>query len=384
MKKIFGKLLFLDAEGRSNFNYDYVTICRGILALMIIWWHLLSGNYRFVVFNFDLTFLIGIPGRVIVWLFILVSGYSIMAGYRKGIYGFTVKEFLRFYFNRLLRILPLYFLTVATYLLFYIYILHSKIPPTAEIIQSILFFDLNFSYGINQMMPTWFIGVLMHLYLLTPILVLIYQAIYKRINFMVGLGLLYVIVYVCNYWGKSLAGSVDVRNVFGVLPLYLFGFVAYDLCHLKIRWDSRFFHIFLIFLSVLLGFISYKYHTAFGNFLNYPGYQYVVGGFGVLLVYFCKQQTASERTQQIQWNWLEKILMSMGVYAYGIYLWHALIIHILMKIGIFDFADKSGYTFIDLLYNFFLVTFLTIVLTIFIYHIFEKQFNRFRLVLTRV
>ena len=87
-------------------NRDCFDRFRGFLAMAIVWHH--NGVVSLKIFNLDISSLFSFPGRITVWLFFVLSGYGIYYGYRKEKYELTIKESFRFYFNRAIRILPLF------------------------------------------------------------------------------------------------------------------------------------------------------------------------------------------------------------------------------------------------------------------------------------
>ncbi len=90
---------------------DLTLLLRGILAIMVVWWH--TNGYR--ITNTPIAFL-NIAGRICVWVFFILSGYTIGYAFEKKRYQFNTKEIFYFYKNRLVRIYPLLlFITVLSF-----------------------------------------------------------------------------------------------------------------------------------------------------------------------------------------------------------------------------------------------------------------------------
>jgi peptidoglycan/LPS O-acetylase OafA/YrhL len=65
-------------KGQLVRQMDSLTMLRGLLALAIIWHHLQPEPIAsMTVGGVNLFFLISFPGRISVWLFMVISGYSI-------------------------------------------------------------------------------------------------------------------------------------------------------------------------------------------------------------------------------------------------------------------------------------------------------------------
>ena len=82
---------------------DLLLILRGLAALSVGFWHV-TGAY-----DPTLPAAFNTSGRTAVWLFFGISGYVIAYGFIHGRYRLVRSDLLQFYWNRFLRLYPLFF-----------------------------------------------------------------------------------------------------------------------------------------------------------------------------------------------------------------------------------------------------------------------------------
>jgi len=201
-------------RGQLEHHTDPLTILRGLLAVAIIWHHLQPEAIASMTLGGkNLFFLISFPGRIMVWLFLVVSGYSIYYGYRTGKYGLGWKDTLRFYFNRAIRILPLLYVTVLFKWLYLFYRSPEELPPIGEIVWTLPLLNLNMHEGIYAFTSTWVIAILVQFYLLAPFLVRGYRALYGRTGPWFSAAALIGVSITCHYLGGKAGPTYDIRNI---------------------------------------------------------------------------------------------------------------------------------------------------------------------------
>ena len=97
---------------------DLLLITRGILALLVVLWHVegYKGN---------LWPLINIPGRTAVIIFFGMSGYVISHGFIFEKYSFNKIDLKTFYQRRLIRVMPLFILISLVTLFIIIFLIEN-------------------------------------------------------------------------------------------------------------------------------------------------------------------------------------------------------------------------------------------------------------------
>lgn len=324
-----------------------LTGLRGFLALTIIWWHFHSPSIFTCLFDIDLYFLILFPGRIAVWLFFIISGYSIYHGFRNSKYDLNLKDSIRFYHNRAIRILPLFYLSALVSWIFFLYFFPSVLPPWPSIVRSLFFLNFNFYDGINAFTPLWFVGIIVHFYIVAPLLVKGYRYIYKKVGIAPTFILLVIASPLCQYLGHLMVGGYDIRNLVGCLPFFLFGFLAYDVHKDARPLIQRAFKLLpqeLIYLTlvILLEFASFMYQyrdssffaTKTGLFIKYFGLCWLDGyigftGMALIIVLLNKKETINQKkTEALLFcrKFVRTFFEKMGAQGYSLYLFHNIVI----------------------------------------------------------
>lgn len=107
-------------------------------------------------------------GWVGVWIFFVLSGYLMGKGYFAGHYQLSSRGILAFYGNRLLRIVPLYY--IAILIVAAVTMPQIFLPENIGSLISILLFDNAASVSLNPIGALWSIAVEMQFYIGAPIL----------------------------------------------------------------------------------------------------------------------------------------------------------------------------------------------------------------------
>lgn len=336
-----------EAKKGMSYSIDPITLLRGLLALAIIWGHLQVVPLE--IYTTDVFFLISFPGRIIVWMFFIISGYSIYAGYRVGKYNLNLKDSFRFYYNRAIRILPLFYITTILTWLSLIYISPGELPPWQQIIRTLLFFEFNMKSGIYTFSPTWYIGILIYFYLVAPFLAQGYMFIKKKLTFR-EIFWFVILISVAGHWIGSLsAKSNDIRNLVGCLPLFIFGFLSYDMAHDDLDPPLKLYKLIerktmYVILFVIFELIFFIYKR--GGFFALP-MELVIGSLGAVMLTLLTWKTTTHLPENIMTAYLKKVLCELGKQSYGLYLWHSLVIILLFRSG---FIGISGPPFGNIKY----------------------------------
>src|ERR1035437_6391721 len=132
---------------------DSLLILRGFACLCVVLSHV-SGNFSsnaniISLFGYNITWLIKTPGSIGVWIFFILSGYLMGKGFYTGRYTPTVKSSLKFYWNRFLRIYPLYIFSIFVVCIFF----HNSFPLMNLINLNTLLNLLRFNYSLQSFFP---------------------------------------------------------------------------------------------------------------------------------------------------------------------------------------------------------------------------------------
>ncbi len=366
-------------RGQLEHHTDPLTILRGLLCVAIIWHHLQPEAIASMTLGGkNLFFLISFPGRISVWLFLVLSGYSIYYGYRAGKYGFGWKDTLRFYFNRAIRILPLLYVTVLFKWIYMFYRVPEELPPLGDIVWTLPLLNLNMLEGIYAFTSTWVIAILVQFYLLAPFLVRGYRALYGRTGPWFSAAVLIGVAMACHYLGRKAGSTYDIRNIVGCVPLFLFGFLACDLLQDRREMLRTFFRRLpapAVWMAVIVLFEAafFLYGYRFDKFLIWPLEAYI-GSLGTLLIVLLLLGERNE-SQGVSTGWATRFFAALGQQSYGLYLWHSLVIGLFIRTGFLPLNLYPHPTLVSLLQTFGVVTILTYLVSLVFYHILERPYH---------
>jgi len=370
-------------KDRSQFQrIGSMVALRGFLAIAIIWGHLAWGT-KLELFNTNVFFLISFPGRIIVWLFFVISGYVVYFGYRKSRYGFEVGEILRFYFNRAIRILPLFYLTSLLSWISLFIIAPQDLPPWQTTAWTILApaLNINFRHGVFTFTPTWFIGILIQLYLLAPILVKIWHMTRKKIGLPLMFASLLVFSVMCHFIGYFIASSWDIRNIVACLPLFLFGFFACDILH-EFHISANFkliVSVFIRFRWVIYSLVFLAFEALFllyqkGIFFRLP-IEGIVGFLGCAIIIMTITSQNVFRKNPGKSKAIQNLLETIGMQSYGLYLWHPIIVNVFLLNNLLSLQYPPYQSVIALFFHFIFIVVGSFIIALIFNIILEKPYQ---------
>ncbi len=282
---------------------------RGILALLVVLWHV--EGYKGVFWDF-----LNLPGRTAVILFFGMSGYVISYGFIHKKYLFNRSDIWYFYKRRIIRIMPL-FILISTITLCYHFFLRGKwLLSISEILPEIFMFQFNHSYSLNTVF--WTLGVEMQFYLIAPLLI------YFTMHFLNGTQK--KIIFYCLLFGLFLIMSyyigVDSRNLFGNLFHFFSGIITCS--YIKNNGIPKYSSgILFAIILLIVSMSNYLFHNT--------GFIYYV--LGLLMVNLCipmiifAHHNLSDAIYEDRLKLISFFLTS-GTVSYGIYAWHPFIIEI--------------------------------------------------------
>lgn len=359
-----------------NLKYDAVNMFRGFLALGIVWHHLTPPELIFGV-------PVNIPGRVIVWLFFVLSGHVLSLGFFNGRYSFEWKSIIQFYFRRILRLLPL--LYSVCFLLWFFYFRDFSMSM-GDAARYLLFLKYSFhDFPIIEF--AWFLGPLVQLYILSPLLfyILLKFKIKERpwnmLFAIIGISVaLQYIDFALDQWvginaESGFVAAFDSRTMLGSLGPFLFGTLVgplmdsgrkiFERRELIVR-NNR------LAILMIIG-VSCMYYIAGSYFWVLPTAT-LVGICGLFIIVWCELQT-KERLNQSgkELGILSKFLLASGTLSYGIFLWHGVwIAQTILKFP--GYRDNYGY--LTLAYVGVMTA--TILISLLTYYAVEMPFARLR------
>lgn len=288
---------------------------RGIAILMVIFFHYFTGFY---VFDFGWS---GVD------LFFILSGY-LLSG-RIIPYLNDRKIIWKFYFNRILRIVPLYFSFLIVFYLFFYFVASNQTRNFSEHLQHpLIFFTfvcnwmfiLNFNPVQHQLSHLWSLAVEEQFYLFFPIYVVILRQKKKLLNFTL-LGI--VIILISRYlYSLSLNEAEDLKiywNTFYRMDSFFVGVLIYLLKENGYldKYYKRIKIILIISILVILVGCIHENSFRINHFFITIGFTVVAVGYGCIVVFainarnnFIKRITSNGR------------LIFFGKISFGLYIFH--------------------------------------------------------------
>ena len=293
---------------------DLALIVRGIAALIVVYWHLIGAYQEKSIFDF-----FNIPGRVAVWLFFVFSGYLIAYAFISQKYKFTNLDLKKFYFNRLLRVYPLFLCTSLVSLALTIYFNNPFEFSLRFLLEQIFAVQWTHNYSLSGVF--WTLGIEMQFYLIAPFF-LLYQ-ITSANPLKTGLWIYLFLLFIPHVSHFGFSSSWDNRTLLGNLAHFqigVLGCLARDQIINKIKENT--FKISLIsscIAIVSLFFCAGLYHMS----------KFFWVGPGAVLLHFSGIMFIISHTilehGKIPLNLVTKLLAYLGVLSYGLYAWHSIL-----------------------------------------------------------
>lgn len=329
-------------------RYETLDWLRGLTALSIMLYHTYSFNFH----SLNSSSFLGRLGIYGVSIFFVLSGLSMAIVYHSNFK--KAKDILYFYFRRIMRIFPLFWLSF-----FLVMLLNRKVAPTQEWIDN-LFFVFGFDENKTTVIPGgWSVGVEIYFYIFTPFIIIAYS--YKKwlgrliIAILLFYGLRYAFLV---FKDVTVLGAFWYNYVAPFNNFFLFGFgilLYYEFKDVKLSNQ-------ICFLGIVLACLLFIFYPAYGNQVYIvKGVNRIVFSFAsillVLMFFLMKFQPP---------KWIVFPLQQFGIATYGVYLLHQLVQQFL-----------HDYCYLT---NPFLLMLATISISIFfalfIYHYFEMPFIR--------
>ncbi len=317
---------------------DLLLITRGILALLVVLWHVEGYKGNLLPF-------INIPGRTAVIIFFGMSGYVISHGFIFEKYSFNKIDLKTFFQRRLIRVMPL-FILISLVTLFHHYFFNKEwLLSFSQILPQLFMIQYNHEYLLNSVF--WTLGIEMQFYLLAPLI--IYFTIHYLKNTFSQLFFYFILFTV--FLVMAYFKGPDCRNLFGNLFHFFSGiFSCYYIKEHGIPKVSNYFVGLIVIISISLS--SYLYQNwALGYY-----------SLGLFMINLCIPALIILHLNLSKVKLKEKFslgssFLTLGTISYGVYAWHPFAIKLMEE------YNK---------YNLILILILTIVVAYISYNFFEK------------
>lgn len=349
--------------------------------------------------NVDWAWILYTPAWAGVWIFFVLSGYGIGAGFYLSKYKLTGKGVLKYYYKRLLKILPLYWLYLGINLLFITpeYLLPGR-DSTSKIVK-LLIFNYREEFDSIYFGLAWYLSTLIKLYFIAPIIFFVLRYFLEKMNYF---WIVYILLLIVGMGGRiamgyhiSLTGIGDWSyNIYKPwyfnLDLFFCGFILNEL-----RFNTKITNkksipflpwIFLLCLVLINCKIYFNASYLGGDAMNI--YCYIFPTIYLLLISFfivnydiCRKNDISSLSKKSIKENKARIIDAFSKILMPLYLFHSTILLCVQKgyqeswylkltntlqipPQYTNFAIGCFFTFIALI--------LTILVAIFIHCIFEK------------
>ena len=287
------------------------------------------------------------PAWAGVWIFVFVSGYLAENGFAKGKYKYQKESIIEYYKGRILKILiPSYiFISLA-----YILVTPSE-PISLSFLVSLLTCTFNGKGGSAIVGASWYVFVVMWLYLITPFLsfaidkiVVINKHLQMKRAFTVLCAVL--LMGLCYRIFGRMAGlkwyDWIYANVFGCLDIFVVGMLANKLRGYFVKNNSvhkqrlYIFSLFALVILVNVSSICYFYgETTKPTLLSL--YRYVFPSFYISLLFLLLSAMPDDKKQSN--SWLKcgfsdglGVFNTLADYSFMFYLWHTAILYSVARI----------------------------------------------------
>ncbi|MEI7675403.1 MAG: acyltransferase [Bacteroidales bacterium] len=332
---------------------------RGIASMMVVIFHFFITPNSSYIQNRSFYQEITLFGQHGVTLFFVLSGFvitRILINTRQN-EGY----FLRFYWKRALRILPLYYLFLFA---FYFALNQLKWSNISEQLPYLLYyqnFDAIFNFAATGPSHYWSLAVEEHFYLIWPLVV--YFVPPKNLNKVILS--LFVVVFVIKY-SMLENGLIISKFTFARIDQLLFGAIlsTIEVRDLFKAVKTKKWMFLLLVISLILNVFLFIYAN------NYPFMTELLKYTTLGLLFFALLGWVITLGEEHLVNVFlsGKVLQYLGRISYGIYIWHILVLYLLNKY----FLTKI------LVVDFGLTILVSILIAHISYYYYEKQFLKMK------
>lgn len=313
---------------------EEIDILRGFAALGVIVGHTLATKF-FVL-----------DGAFWVWIFFVISGFLQAEAFFRNKYTLDFQGIRKYYFNRCLRIIPLFWLILL--------IAWTSILMSGQRLDVILmvreFFFLTKDYSLGGGVgPLWTIACEMHFYLCMPLIMYLF----RKDNIWILLPIVLFSIYLSPV---LLDNPNQPRMLVGNLPLFFLGIVAAYFSLVQFKMNAYF--KFTILLLAVYGALWVESRNPVYFWQNW----------GIWIASFVAFYMLLFQSKRTFLHALLSPIRFVGKYCYGVYMYSALIAALCYAF----FGMTTGFLAFSL-------QLLAIPLAYLSYRFFEQYFLRFKI-----
>lgn len=277
---------------------------RGLACLIVLFAHILSVHPMYGRFASGC-------GKIGVWLFFILSGFLLQ--YQADTKEFTVSKILPYYWNKFLRLYPVYVvgLLLAKYT--------GLVPDGASIVRHLLLQE-----GVHHF---WYMPVIIKFYLCAPFILLLYKMLNnKRVYIAILLIILFVVSFVFPFT-QYIENSIWLR---WYVPVFIMGMLLSFLLEFLQKQNRS----LLGEILVVIGAVMIILPTPIMRFLvwNIEPSGYLQNKYLYMGIAWCLILIGIAKSKYIC-NLLEtcSILQVIGSVSFWIYILHYIILHYLVQ-----------------------------------------------------
>jgi peptidoglycan/LPS O-acetylase OafA/YrhL len=348
-----------------NTRYVVIDALRGIAILSVVGTHI-AGQWKNIPTDFggsppqltlpflnvdaiDLFFVgsLGLPNLSIlgVYLFFLLSGYLLLGledeRRRRGIY--SVRSYA---LRRALRILPAYYVAIAIVVVFVLLMFSSDISPEYMVKWGVL--HLLFLYAILEPVngavvhTYWYLNAEMFNYLLLPFVVAVLPRLWQRLALS---GLLFVLSLSVQVYIDQSGLSVEALEsgalnlwFLSELPIVMFLFMVGGLLRMTVeRLGNQKQSRWLPLVGTALFLASLSLYALQPLFVGYPLVKAILGNGAIAVIAFFASAVVGTPLLSKVLRW--KLLASIGLISYSMYLLNDIVYGVAGTIGILNLVQ---------------------------------------------
>jgi peptidoglycan/LPS O-acetylase OafA/YrhL len=324
--------------------YDPLLTLRAFACLMVLTGHALGFTFRpatlmpMLASGSPVSLIVAAP-EAGVWVFFTLSGYLIGKGFWSGRYRPSRPNVQKFYRNRVLRIVPLYWFTLGLFSLLFIPAIFA--PGNLSAFINMLLFNVNGNLPYMPIGALWSIATEMEFYLAAPLLFILLRGSALRsfgVPVLVAVALAIYRMIAFKTGGLQNWFDFAYAPLFGNLDLFLTGMAASALVVQKQRQLS--YGLAIGSLILLLLYMVMAYLRVYAVLLPEAMASFIFTGFGPSLTailtaaaIFCFELAPKYPPGSMVYR-LGQPTAVLGTLTYAAYSWHEpILLHLKPYIG---------------------------------------------------
>ncbi len=317
-----------NASRQTSTRLEYIEGLKVIMLLCVVFCHL--SEYLGIKYDHEWEFFWATLGAIGVSGFIILSGFGLT--YSRLVSSVTNLQVIAFFYKRFLRLLPLYYLSLFTYLL-----IVNLIEPSNFVTHIFLVHTFFKDYSHNPG-SLWFIGLIVQFYLFFPIAYKIMCQ--KRGLFFLGIVsvLLYALGLILDHKGFYVRESF----ISFAIQFFLGMNMAWHAYNGEIKRYSSPIVVILAIIELCLFIISVKTSLLFK--LSYYIYFVVLTLSKISLFFIILNILIISKNSFQHFHKFASVLSTMSLASYSAYLFHRPILTVLTKGSAWNWVISHGFS----------------------------------------